>query len=175
MTVRKPMDERFWAKVDKSGECWLWTGAKNNKGYGQIGLPGRGTGSMLAHRYSFLLHYGPIHVSLFICHKCDTPLCVRPDHLFAGTSRDNVRDMVTKGRMAVQQRTHCPQGHEYTGENLILSGPREHRRCRTCAIHRNREYRQEKSNEACLRRWFPIEVSPVNTERGSTHNNKEQA
>ena len=86
--------ERFWAKVEKSDGCWLWAGALT-KGYGQVSIDKRNT---YAHRLSWEIHYGPIPKGLFVCHKCDTPRCVRPDHLFVGTCADNIADMWAKGR-----------------------------------------------------------------------------
>lgn len=89
--------ERFWSQVDKSGNCWLWVGLKNVGGYGRIRVDGQQT---TAHRFSYELHYGPIPDGMLVCHKCDTPACVNPSHLFLGTNLDNIQDRTQKGRTA---------------------------------------------------------------------------
>lgn len=95
---RKPPEERFWKQVKKGDGCWIWTAARNNKGYGRFGvIPGKG---IQAHRYSFELHKGEIKDGLFVLHKCDNPACVNPDHLFVGTNQDNRDDMCNKGRQS---------------------------------------------------------------------------
>lgn len=87
--------ERFWAKVDTSGDCWIWTACKHWRGYGFFGYKGK---NKFAHRISYELAYGPIPEGIIVCHHCDTPSCVRPSHLFKGTSKDNTQDMLHKGR-----------------------------------------------------------------------------
>lgn len=92
---------RFWARVQKSEECWLWKGSLGSGGYGQLFTHNDAHGHSRmegAHRISWQLHYGAIPDGLFICHHCDVRACVRPEHLFLGTQKDNVRDMVDKGR-----------------------------------------------------------------------------
>ncbi len=91
--------ERFWSKVSKRSpeECWLWKGAPI-AGYGQINIGGRAGTMHRAHRVSYFLHRGRFDKRLVVCHKCDTPLCVNPDHLFLGTQADNLKDMWRKGR-----------------------------------------------------------------------------
>lgn len=89
------VSDRFWSKVDMSGDCWLWTASKHIHGYGWFSLDGVTT---LAHRMSYMLIFGDIPDSMNVCHMCDTPSCVNPKHLFLGTQQTNVQDMYAKGR-----------------------------------------------------------------------------
>jgi hypothetical protein len=87
--------ERFWGRVDRSGDCWLWTGWRQANGYGGLRVKRQ---AHYAHRVAWTLVNGPIPDGLFVCHHCDNRPCVRPDHLFLGTARDNTRDSIAKGR-----------------------------------------------------------------------------
>jgi hypothetical protein len=95
--------ERFWAKVDKTGDCWIWQGSCRQDGYGQFAVrkPRR---TVKAHRFAWELAHGPISEGLAVCHSCDNPPCVNVAHLFLGTTGDNVRDSHAKGRAAVGDR-----------------------------------------------------------------------
>lgn len=94
--------DRFFSHVDQSGDCWLWTaGTFGQMKYGRFwdGTFQRGNPkSVAAHRWSYEFHVGPIPEGKFILHRCDVPLCVKPDHLFLGDHADNMADMVAKGR-----------------------------------------------------------------------------
>lgn len=90
----------FWRKVDKTGSCWLWTGATDGR-YGQVEWKGR---PMKAHRVAWRLGRGGIPWGLNVLHHCDNPLCVRAGHLFVGTQSDNLLDAKAKGRCGFQTK-----------------------------------------------------------------------
>jgi hypothetical protein len=90
------IEERFWAKVNKTDTCWLWTASVWDNGYGRF-VKVHGTDTP-AHRFSWALHNGAIPDGLWVLHKCDVRRCVRPDHLFLGTPQDNMDDKCRKGR-----------------------------------------------------------------------------
>ena len=94
--------KRFWSKVDTSGECWLWKAYKNPQGYGSFKLlNGK---AIRAHRFAYEWNGGIIPNGQHVCHQCDNPSCVRPNHLFLGTNYDNVCDRVAKGRQSRGER-----------------------------------------------------------------------
>lgn len=89
--------KKFWSYVDKSDKlgCWRWRGGISGDGYGSCLIGGKRLG---AHRASYLIAHGDVPMGLCVCHHCDNPKCVRPDHLFIGTYKDNMQDAVNKGR-----------------------------------------------------------------------------
>lgn len=123
-----PAWRRLWSRVARTGECWEWTGPVNENGYGRMTIEYE---RWYVHRLSYELHHGTIPDGMNVCHRCDNPRCVRPEHLFLGTQADNMADMRAKGRAARRRRTHCKKGHPYTPENTRyhISG---YQRCREC-------------------------------------------
>lgn len=127
-TARKSPAQRFWAKVRVEGECWIWTAASTH-GHGVFfDESGR---QVYAHRWVYESMIAPIPDGLTIDHLCRRTLCVNPYHL------EPVPDRVNWWRWYTP-RTHCPQGHEITGANLIERRTRNGRECRTCENERQR-------------------------------------
>lgn len=144
----RPIAERFWEKVRKSSGCWEWTAYRNALGYGAIAY-GKPRRPVLAHRVAWELTHGAApSPDVEVCHRCDNPSCVRPDHLFLGSHRDNMLDMIAKGRRvaAMEKRTHCPQGHPYDEANTYRakSGARL---CRACHRDWMRSYAAGRRDE----------------------------
>ncbi len=105
---------RFWAKVQKTEACWIWQAARQRKGYGRFGIKKL---TVSAHRFSWILVRGEIPLGLCICHHCDNPPCVNPDHLFLGTNADNTRDSINKGRLSL----NAVHGEAHPNNKLLAS------------------------------------------------------
>lgn len=93
---------RFWRHVDTSGECWMWTGGRSRKGYGELSI---GRRNLQTHRFAWELMHGAIPPGKQVLHDCDTPACVNPAHLRLGTNADNMADRNAKGRTACGERS----------------------------------------------------------------------
>lgn len=100
--------KNFWKKVLKTESCWVWTASKDGSGYGIFGT-GR-FGSKRAHRFSWELIKEKIPTGFELCHKCDNPACVNPDHLFIGTHTDNMRDASNKNKFPLRYGLDHPRG-----------------------------------------------------------------
>ena len=108
--------QRFEAKVVKTDGCWEWR-AGTRGGYGRLRVDGR---KQTASRVAYALYKGPISQGLKVCHSCDNPKCVRPDHLFLGTQRQNVDDMIAKRRHIDGKRRGAENGNaKLTPEQVI--------------------------------------------------------
>lgn len=124
--------ERFWRKVDKSGDCWIWLAGKDRKGYGKFSVgnsrnpDGTRRNSMVsAHRLSYEMANGPIpeHHSfhgMCVLHRCDNPGCVNPVHLFLGTNEDNVHDMHSKGRNVERPKFGSDHSRAILNESQVM-------------------------------------------------------
>ena len=102
--------------------CWLWLGSQDRYGYGVVKTGGKWI--CAAHRLFYQMHKGPIPEGMLVCHTCDTPLCVNPDHLWLGTPKENVQDMIKKGRTSVVNLNRKPDQHKKTAR----------RNCRKCGV-----------------------------------------
>jgi hypothetical protein len=99
------LEQRFWSKVNKSDGCWVWTASRHKRGYGLF-HQGR---TRIASVVSWEIANGTIPSGMLVCHRCDNPPCVRPDHLFLGTVSDNAVDSVQKGRAGLLKASDIPE------------------------------------------------------------------
>jgi len=141
--------ERFWSKIEKTNSCWFWKAATNKFGYGEIFYNKK---VWKAHRLSYFIAFGDFDTKLYVAHHCDNPTCVNPDHLFLATQKENVVDMVAKGRhgagagllisydewLSIRpkkgKKDICKRGHKFSDKNTRIKKikSRYARICRTC-------------------------------------------
>jgi hypothetical protein len=130
---------RFWAKVEKTSTCWLWTAARIASGYGHFHVARNGQRRALkAHRVAFELLKGPIPDGMCLDHLCRIRECVNPDHLEVVTGATNTLRGISSPAINAR-KTHCHRGHEFTTENTYIEAGS--RRCRAC-----RRLTQNRSN-----------------------------
>lgn len=135
----QPPEERFekhYVPVPESG-CWLWVGAIQENGYGRFYIDGK---MVQAHRYAYEQKHGLIPEGLELDHLCRVRLCVNPDHLEPVTRKENL----SRGINANSEKSHCPKGHHYSGENLYTQ-PDGRRGCRACGRQNSKKYRMNKN------------------------------
>lgn len=125
---------RFWDKVEKTDDCWLWHGAENGRGYGRFSVAGR---LVYAHRWSYELAHGALPAGQVIDHLCRNPRCVRPSHLQLVTQGENT----SRGRLGFKFDGTCRSGrHDVSSEGAIYTRPNGGRRCRACHYEKNKGY-----------------------------------
>lgn len=135
-----PETDRFEKFVDRTPTCWGWNGFVDSIGRGHFFI--YEIGKVRAHRASYILNIGPIPNNLVVCHSCDNPNCVNPDHLWLGTIKENVHDMLAKGREHRRGR-YCINNHDTELPNAIRYVMQRGKRvsvCIECAKARQRRY-----------------------------------
>lgn len=125
-------------RFDAQTGCWIWTASQTSGGYGVFKIPGVAT---QAHRAAYVLLAGPVPTGLHLDHLCRNKLCVNPDHLEPVTQAEN-------NRRACAVKTHCPQGHEYSSDNLVWRQSRQTRECKQCNRDRARRNYRAKNRTA---------------------------
>jgi hypothetical protein len=150
--MTRPAHIRVLARLDTTGDCWLWPGARTTGGYGEVhvGYRKRGRDRMTIRRDVHVVMYehafGPVPTGLEIDHLCGNRACARPSHLEAVTHQENMR---RGGGFASEnmKKTHCPQGHPYSDENTYRP-PTGHRKCRECGRRQHRAWHARKTGPA---------------------------
>jgi hypothetical protein len=133
MPNQRTPEDRFWSKVDKSGDCWEWRASRDSYGYGHAWVRGK---LVQSHRFAYIAMRGPIAAGLTIDHLCRNRGCANPAHMEVVSRGENIRRSSAWHHFAAAQlaKTHCPRGHEYTPENTYLQDG--FRSCRYCRNNR---------------------------------------
>jgi len=144
--IRKRGDfASFWLRVQQQGDCWIWMGSKNGRGYGHVR---RRQGNIRVHRLSYRMWVGPIPSWLEIDHLCQTRLCVNPAHLELVTHAENIRRRYQRQ----PAKTHCKRGHPFSSENTYIyvrPAPRgKVRFCRACHNIHTKAWVQRRKEQA---------------------------
>ena len=149
------LEKRFWRDVDKSGDCWLWLGTRDKDGYGKLQFKGV---KYLATRLSWqIANDAAWPEGRLACHHCDTPSCVNPAHLYAGTHSDNLRDCIERGRWVQPPRDYeraarfttlvCKSGHRRTAQTVAYDR-RGKIVCKPCVREAGRRFQARKRSAA---------------------------
>ena len=154
--------------VPRDSGCIEWTGAKTATGYGRAHAGGK---HWLAHRLFYTVYRGEIPKGMYVCHSCDVPSCVNPEHLFLGTQADNLRDMDAKGRrnsnpangikaaaLMRKSKTHCKHGHEYVSSNVYIA-PDNSRACLQCKAEAKQRCYDKQSITRAVTKLIPFLVA----------------
>ena len=145
--MRRTIEERFWEKVNKTDDCWEWTAHKLFNGYGRFSVHGKPDYS---HRIAWQLASGKYPTGKQVLHTCDNPGCVKIDHLFLGTLRENMADRGAKNRQMNSQKFECRHGFKFS---YTATNKRTAKDCVTCQKQRqykaagNTAHQKEKSYE----------------------------
>lgn len=150
-TLKEKFDEKYIP--DPNTGCWLWSASLYKDGYGQIVDKESRRSPKRAHRVSYELYNGPISDDVLVLHRCDTPACVNPDHLFLGTHNDNMKDKVKKGRNVAQNslKSLCKRGHLFLPVNKY--GRRICRECPKARLKAARENNKKHINTLARERY----------------------
>lgn len=138
-TPQERFDEKY-IPVTESG-CWLWMGSINPNGYGHFSFKGK---PVRAHIFAYEQKHGPVPDGFELDHKCRVRSCVNPDHVEPVTHQENV-SRGDSGKY-LKEKTHCKQGHPYSGENLYTN-PSGRRECRICMRQRDKKCRENKAKK----------------------------
>ena len=134
----RPVIPRLQSNIRIAGECHIWTGAKTGNGYGTISFKGRYVGT---HRAAYLAYVGDIPNGMLVCHRCDTPLCINPTHLFLGTTKDNSGDCMGKSRQAHGERNAGSKLKEHQVLDIRNSTDTVKMLVRKYSVHKTTIYR----------------------------------